>query len=230
MAKAPAAAAADPTPAADPVAPAADPAPAAAPAAAPDPAPNPAPAPEPAKPAAAPTKPAADPASDQPVAYKDFTLPEGVQIDKAALAQVAPLFAKNKLSQEGAQELIDLYVAQAQARDKAWNDTKTAWGSDLKKWATSQDNTEFTGRDHQGDGLKEMQSLAGKAIDAYGGKDAPAIREFMKAMALGDKPELARFLARVGRTVREDQLVRSNGDGRGPPDARQMFPHSNMNP
>ncbi|HYC65101.1 MAG TPA: hypothetical protein VEC14_10255, partial [Reyranellaceae bacterium] len=47
----------------------------------------------------------------QPVTYEPFTLPEGLAVDQATLAEAQTLFAEAKLSQPQAQKLVDLYTS-----------------------------------------------------------------------------------------------------------------------
>ncbi len=157
----------------------------------------------------------------EPITYAEFKAPEGMTLDKAALEGVTPMFQKLGLNQEQAQELVTFYANQVKTAGEA---NAKAWGETIKSWQTALKADEEFG----GAKLEETQSLAAKAIDAYGGKDAPEIREFMKTYGLGDHPAFARFLARAGRTVREDGLPRPNG-GAQVRDARALYPNSNMN-
>lgn len=158
----------------------------------------------------------------EPIVYGEFKAPEGMTLDKAALEGVTPMFQKLGLNQEQAQELVSYYANQVkaagEANAKAWADTVKGWQTELK-----------TDADYGGVHLEKTQSLAAKAIDAYGGKDAPALREFMKTYGLGDHPAFARFLARAGRSVREDGLPRAHGAAGEVRDARALYPNSNMN-
>ena len=81
---------------------------------------------------AAQAEPDAPPAEEQaPVAYEPFQLPQGVDVDTAALEEAQSLFAEARLSQPQAQKLVDLYagkmnelvqrqISAAQDRQKAW--------------------------------------------------------------------------------------------------------------
>jgi len=179
--------------------------------------------------AAADKKAADDKAKAAPGEYdaKAFKAPEGMQLDEAALNNALPLFKEAKLDQATAQKFVDLYAAQVKAAGeagaKAWEDVKAKWQGDLK--TSLADSKEFTGAQYGGERLKEVQSLAAKAIDAYGGEDAPALREHMKLYALGDFGPMARFMARAGRTVTEDSSVRgADGAGAAPRLADNAYP------
>lgn len=163
--------------------------------------------------------------------YSTLALPEGTAPDDPLVAEALALFGEHRLPADAAQKLVDFAArrdkavieaqagiqaqTQAQIQAKAHAD---AWAGVIRGWQAALlgelgTSTEFTGAAEGGDGLKEMQSLAARAIDAYGGADAAAIREHLKTYALGDHPAFARFLARAGRSVREDTLPRSGDVG-----------------
>lgn len=164
--------------------------------------------------------------------YSALVLPDGYASGDPLMDRALALFGEHRLPAAVAQALVDfaaerdgevvrsqaeaqaraLAQAQAQAHAQAWSDVVGGWQRSLR--ADLDASTEFTGAAHGGDRLKEMQSLAARAIDAYGGPDAAALREHLATYALGDHPAFARFLARAGRSVREDRLPRS-GDGGG---------------
>lgn len=178
-----------------------------------------------------PKEPPKDPA---PIEYdtKAFKVPEGMALDEAALGNALPLFKEAKLDQATAQKFIDLYAAQmkgaGEAGAKAWADTIGKWQGEFK--TSLADSKEFTGAEHGGDRVKEVQALTAKAVTAYGGEDAAALLQHMKTYALGDYGPMARFMARVGRTVKEDSAPRPNGAAATPISAQALYPKSNMNP
>jgi hypothetical protein len=69
-----------------------------------------------------------------------------------------------------------------------------------------------------------MQALSSRAIDAYGGADATAIRQHLATYALGDHPAFARFLARAGRSVSEDHLPRGGAGAGEVGTAQTLYP------
>jgi hypothetical protein len=163
--------------------------------------------------------------------YGTLKLPEGYDAKDPAFTEATKLFAAAKLPADIAQKLVDHVIARDRAAGernaKAWGDTIATWQSELK--ASLSNSSEFTGAATGGDRLREVQALAAKAITAYGGEDAAAITQHMKTYALGDFGPLARFMARVGRTVAEDVPVRPSGAAAGPRTAQQIYSNSNMN-
>lgn len=169
--------------------------------------------------------------ADKPIVYADFKAPEGMTLDAEQIKAVVPMFQEMKLSQEQAQKLVDYYAAQVKAAGeagaKAWANTIGGWQGDFKK--SLADSKEFTGAEHGGDRLKEVQVLTAKAVTAYGGEDAAALLQHMKTYALGDYGPMARFMARVGRSVREDtRVVGTEAPRTLTP--QQLYPNTTMNP
>lgn len=173
--------------------------------------------------AAADATPDATPDTTQvPPDYSQLVLPEGYAATDPMMEGALALFGEHLLPAGVAQKLVDFAVArdrevaaarartQAEEQSRAWSDVVVGWQQALRTELGS--SAEFTGAAHGGDRLKEMQALSARAIDAYGGDDAAAIRQHLATYALGDHPAFARFLARAGRSVSEDRLPRS-GDG-----------------
>ena len=155
--------------------------------------------------------------------YSKLAMPEGYAAHDPQMEEALALFGEHRLPPDVAQKLVDF----AARRDKAVIEANVqahakiqadAWAGVIRGWqaalrADLAGSTEFVGAEQGGDGLQEMQSLAARAIDAYGGEDAATIREHLQAYALGDHPAFARFLARAGRSVREDTLPRPDDGG-----------------
>lgn len=173
------------------------------------------------------SKPAGSGRDDSPPDYSKLAMPEGYAADDPQMAEALALFGEHRLPTDTVQKLVDFAArrdkavveahaqahaeVQAKAHAEAWVGVIREWQAALR--ADLVGSTEFTGAAQGGDGLKEMQSLAARAIDAYGGEDAATIREHLQAYALGDHPAFARFLARAGRSVREDTMPRPNDGG-----------------
>jgi hypothetical protein len=177
------------------------------------------------------SKPADTGADDSAPDYSKLALPEGYAAHDPQMAEALALFGEHRLPADTVQKLVDFAArrdkavieahvqvhaqaqaeVQAKAHADAWAGVVRGWQAALRADLTG--STEFTGVAQGGDRLKEMQSLAARAIDAYGGEDAATIREHLQVYALGDHPAFARFLARAGRSVREDTMPRANDGG-----------------
>src|SRR5687767_12536146 len=72
-----------------------------------------------------------EPKTGAPEKYEDFTLPEGIELDQAAMEGFLPVAKELNLTQEQAQKLVDLQTAYvknaADAQAKAWDKQLTEW-------------------------------------------------------------------------------------------------------
>lgn len=131
-----------------------------------------------------------------PEQYGDFTMPDGVEVDKAKLEQISPVFKKLDLSQKGAQELVDFYaktVAETQsANAEAWKAVREGWKAELK-----------TDKEIGGEKYDAQVGLAKKALAHFGTRE---LQDYLDTYGGGDNPEVVRFLARVGSIITEDTV------------------------
>ncbi len=129
-----------------------------------------------------------------PDAYADFTMPEGITLDEAALAEASPLFKELGLNQEQSQKVVDLYAKQVQAGSQKqvddFNQLKSDWRNDSMK------DDEFGG-----DNFEENVKVAQNAINQYG---TPGLKQLLDDYGVGNHPEVVRFMVRVGQTLKED--------------------------
>lgn len=140
-----------------------------------------------------------------PEKYGDFTMPEGIEADKALIESAVPVFKELNLSQEGAQKLVDFHSSQlkaaAEASDKHWSDTVEGWEKSTKE-------------DAEIGGAKYDTALADgkKAVGAFFKKpeEAQAWSDFVNTTGVGNHPVLRKLLARIGATIKEDKV---NGGG-----------------
>lgn len=127
----------------------------------------------------------------------EFTMPEGMQLDKQVADAYSPVFKELNLSNDKAQKLVDTYV-QAQtdaqkAQVEAWQQMQVNWVSEAKadkeigggNWDATVDKANAVIRTFGNDGLVEALST----------------------FALGNHPEMIRFCARIGDAVGEDALT-----------------------
>lgn len=129
--------------------------------------------------------------------YTDFTMPEGMSVDKATLDQkFVPLAQELKLSQEQAQKLVDLYAAQLKglndSNTKSWEDMTAKWGSDAKM------DKEIGGND-----FDTNLSHARKAIQKFGNQ---AFVDLLNLTGVGNHVEVIRFATKVGKAISEGKV------------------------
>ena len=129
-----------------------------------------------------------------PKEYEPFTMPEGVDIDQEATDRFIPVAKELGLTQEQAQKLVDLAVADRAAAMKAVADN---WNAQNEEWAkAAAADKEIGGNDHD-----EKVAIAARAIDTFG---TPALKEALDTTGAGNHPEFVRFCYRVGKLISED--------------------------
>jgi hypothetical protein len=138
--------------------------------------------------------------SQAPEKY-EIKVGEGIEMDQEALEKFTPVFKDLGLSNEGAQKLVDAYVPVMQemaekTRQKAltdYNKMTDEWKQDTMK--------------QLGDSAKESLAVCSKAIDAFG---SSKLRELLDETRLGNHPEMVNFMLKVGKTIKEDDFVKSD--------------------
>ena len=153
-----------------------------------------------------------------PAEYADFKMPEGMTVDPDALATFAPLAKRLDLTQDEAQELVNLQaeavVKHAKAQEETWAKTQSEWRSASK-----------ADKEIGGDNFDANVALAKKALDKVGTKE---LRDLLDVTGTGNHLEVIRFFSRVGTLIGEDTLNFGNAPGEGPQDpAKIMFPDQN---
>ena len=133
-----------------------------------------------------------------PDSYEDFTLPEGVEVDKSAMSEATAVFKDAGLSQENAQKLVDLNVKMQQsAAEQSEQQFKTM----LNDWVDETKADSEVG----GDKFEASVADARKAISAFGND---AFREIISSSGLGNHVEMVRVFAKIGKLVSEDGTVK----------------------
>ena len=129
-----------------------------------------------------------------PDTYADFTLPEGMDIDEAALTEAIPVFKELELTQAQAQKIVDIQAKLVQAgSEKQVNDFNQL----MTDWRTQTENDSEIG----GDNFNENVNIARAAIGAYG---TPELKQLLEEQGVGNHPEVVRFMVRAGKTLKED--------------------------
>lgn len=129
-----------------------------------------------------------------PDTYADFSLPNGMPLDDALLAEATPLFKELGLTQEQAQKLVDFQAKQVQASSQSQVD---AFNQLMQDWREkSQNDKEFGG-----DKFDESIAVARSAIDKFG---TPELKQLLEEHGVGNHPEVIRFMVKVGKLTAED--------------------------
>lgn len=136
-----------------------------------------------------------------PEEYEDFAMPEGVEISEEAAGELKTLAKELNLSQKDAQRIADLGAKQAarlaEQPSKVLAEARTEWEKQ------SRTDKEFGGKN-----VDTNLGVAKKAMDAYG---TPELKTLLRESALGNHPEVIRFMFRVGKAISEDTMVRGKG-------------------
>jgi len=117
---------------------------------------------------------------DQPVTYEKFNLPEGVTVDDEKLKSFTDIVGSAKVSQDVAQQLVDLYTSELAgavdgARQAAMNDQVKAWVDLNKQWSDQAKADPVIGGANFDKNLGAMKT----AMNAVLGEDA---KDFFAAM------------------------------------------------
>lgn len=165
---------------------------------------------------------AADKGTDKPTdgapeAYEAFTMPEGVEVNQAAIDAFAPLAKELNLSQGDAQKFVDLHNDLMQ---KAVNGMWDAHVQQRNEWA------ETAGKDEEYGGAKFDDSIgiAKAALDRFG---TPELKKALEESGLGSHPEVVRLFYRLGKTTADDSVVLPDASG-GQRTAQTLYPNSDM--
>lgn len=139
-----------------------------------------------------------------PINY-EFTMPEGVELDKGLADAATPVLQKYGVSQEDAQALVDAMVSSQNAgAESAQQAAQEAFNDQLEKWATELK----TDADVGGDAFEENTGIARRAIDKFGSDE---LREIMDTTGIGNNPAMFKFALAVGKHLVEDQPGSASG-------------------
>jgi hypothetical protein len=134
----------------------------------------------------------------------DFKVPEGFILDELVSKEAGDLFRGLDLSQEGAQQLLDFYIAKtkesADAPFKLWADTQEKWVNEVKA------DPEL------GSKLPQVKATISKAIDGLG--DAKLAADFRQAMdytGAGNNPAFIRAFFKLAQALTEGSHVAGAG-------------------
>lgn len=158
-----------------------------------------------------------DEKSEVPEEYK-FEFPEEVEVDEESLNTFKEWSKDHKISQEAAQELINMQVS---LMEKMQNKGYDAWKTMTEEWATeSKNDKEFGGK-----AFNESVAVAKVALDEFGSE---GLREVLDSTGAGNHPEVIRFFHKVGKAISEDKLIAGGNTANEPKDpAKIMFPNMN---
>jgi hypothetical protein len=161
------------------------------------------------KPAGAPAD-AANPGADKPADPTDadkakeekpqgapekyeFTAPEGVTLDAAAVAAFEPIAKELNLTNDQAQKLVELQSSLVQQQREAWTGQLENWSKEVK-----------ADKEIGGEAFTGSIKAAQQALTQFG---TPELRAALDSTSMGNHPELVRVFAKIGKAMAEDTFV-----------------------
>lgn len=151
------------------------------------------------------------------VDFAKLELPEGVELDQAAVDAFGPLMNGAKFTQEQAQEFATAFAEFRQAEAQKQSE---AFSNQLENWAKESESDKEFG----GDKFEQSAKLAVQAVEKFG---TPELKQLMDDTGLGNNPEVVRFMYRVGKAIQEDN---PGSGGNGPTEKRDrvsvLYPNS----
>lgn len=136
-----------------------------------------------------------------PEAYADFTVPDGVTLDAAALDAFKGLAKDLGLSQERAQKVADVIAQQAKASAEA---SQSAMKAEITRVQTEWAQQAKADAEIGGDKFDENLAIAKQAMEAT---TSPALRVLLDKSGLGSNPEVIRHFLKIAPAFREDRHV-----------------------
>ena len=147
-----------------------------------------------------------------PEAY-EFTMPEGVAVDKTAAEEFTAIAKELKLDQASAQKVADVGAKMAQRQAEAHAKLVETWVEQTK-----------ADKDIGGDKLQENLAVARKAIDTFG---TPELKDVLNATGFGNHPAVIKAFYKAGMAISGDRFVSGSPKGPDTDMARKMFPTMN---
>ena len=160
--------------------------------------------PEPPKPAGAPEK-------------YDFKAPDGVKLDQGMIDDFSKLAKEANMTNEAAQKFVDMQLKSVSAWEKTQAEAQAKANTDMiEGWkAESTADKEIGGAN-----LPQNSALAIKALTKYG---TPELVKLLDDSGLGNHKELFRLLYRIGKDIKEPNLLEGNNGPAQPTAAKVLF-------
>lgn len=144
-----------------------------------------------------------DKQDQQVTEYKEFTVPEGVQIEPSFKGEFTELAKNMNLSQENAQKFIDLAAKFSQHQaEKTLND----WAAQCGEWYKEVKN------DPEYGGVKFDETVE-RARRFYSKVGSPELTIFLKSTGFGDHPELIKMAVKADKLLGESAFVEPDKKG-----------------
>ena len=142
--------------------------------------------------------------------YVPAGLPEGTVIDKAALDAVTPVARELGLSNEGFSKLAGVYAEKVlpQVTEAVTSQIMAQSAATTAGWATETTEAVKTDPAFGGKQLSEVQAVAAKALDRFGGTE---FRQYLADTGLGNHPAMMKAMFLAGSAIAEDTTFERGG-------------------
>lgn len=172
-----------------------------------------------------------------PIKYDAFKLPDGVKLDDERLSKFTEVAGKGQVTQEVAQDLVNLHIEEMQRLEKDIQERATQHQQDVWKglndgWKAELRKDEKLG----GNRIETNLSMAKAVLEEYGGTPEQ-VRDLLahtKANGMGNYPGFIRLLVNIGEALNvfEEGTVAGDTSPARPqrgPGNRGWYDKSNMN-
>jgi hypothetical protein len=138
-----------------------------------------------------------------PETYEITGLPEGMEIDKAALEAVTPLAKDLNLSNAGLSKLASVYAEKVLpgVTERMQDQLQQDIAAQHSTWANEAVELVKTDPAFEGKPLKEVQQVSAKTLDRF---FDPEFRQFLNDTGLGNHPQMLKGMYLVGTKIAED--------------------------
>ncbi|WP_422096887.1 hypothetical protein [Variovorax sp.] len=136
-----------------------------------------------------------------PDEYADFKLPDGVKLDAPVMGEFKTLAKKHGLSQEAAQELVDL---QAKLQGEGGKAYTAELQNHVERMRTEWETAAKADPEIGGDKYDANVAVAKKALETFG---TPELKALLRESRLGSHPEVIRFMFKAGQQISPDGFV-----------------------
>ena len=158
-------------------------------------------------------------AAIQPPAYTDFTLPEGMEMDKGAIDAFIPIAQQLGLSQEDAQQIVNIGVQMAESTTRQVKQQREqAIEKANEQWMKAIESDPEIG----GEKLEENLTVANNFLNKYA---TPGFKKLLVDTNLGNNPDVIKTIWKIAQQYADDDLVIGGTAGR-PGGAKLMYDQS----
>lgn len=152
----------------------------------------------------------------------ELKVPEGFEVDDALLGEFEPLAKELKLTNDGAQKLVETMMPKVVNRLMEQN--QKAWASTLESWVGQIKSDKEIG----GENLKGSTEAAERALAKFGTPELSALLGYrtdknQAGLGLGNHPELVRVFARIGKAMAEDTFHNASTAASGAKDPAEVM-------